>query len=231
MLLVTTVAACGRVGFDAGSDAGADAVVTAVPALIASAGVPTGASLTITLPVPPIAHGDLVVIGTALLETATVVGVADDVGGHYVSTGARAVNGTSATELWYAVAEIDGASAVMVTLSQATNGAAWAADFSGVRTDAPLVTTSTLDDQPDANPVASSEVAATTHQLVFAMVATTSVVGVHAGNPFTLLDNVNGDDGAYYVAPAPGTYRAVLDVDTAGPSCASVAVFDPAPVN
>ena len=54
-------------------------------------------------------------------------------------------------------------------------------------------------------------------------------VTIDAGNPFVALPVLAGNDAAYYVAPATGSYAAAWLAQGVAPWCASTAAFRPAP--
>jgi hypothetical protein len=218
--IAMTLLACGRVDFASERDAGA-------PVLVASASL-NMASAAVTVPVQPTGPGNILVIASITQPTASVVSITDDVGSTYVPAGCRGVFGGAATEIWYAAVD-EGATSVTLMFDDSWGATVWATEFSGIRTSSPVVAVAKLDDQPGTAIVSGASAPAAADQLVFTVLATTTVQGMHPGNAFVPLDWATGDDSAFYVAPDTGTYAAVWDVDPPGGSCSSTAVFAASP--
>jgi len=173
----------------------------------------------------PVRAGDLIVVvfqSEGLVPVASMTDNATDggPGNIYRSAGQRSqvycAAAGSQQEIWYARMVVGGATRVNLTIPPGGLARApkvWVLDFSGV---GDVVGGGVTGEQP-VGAIVTAPPVSTGGQAVVVSTAITceKVVGIHAGNPFTLLPLLSGDAVAYYVASRSGAYGAVFDSDPA----------------
>lgn len=224
-LALLALGSCGRVGFErvaAVGDATVDGVSgpdspdasTASFALVQKSSS-SASSMSSMIAIPKTANGDLVVVGVAQESdtTSTVATITDDAGNSYVSTNQRSVDAScnNTTEIWYATNVVADASTVHITMSAAVTIEVWVAEFAGPSGTAPLDTGAIANTQPNGPTIAAPVVTPSSPDaLVISTAASCGAISaIQPGNPFTALAILNGENTAYYVAHAAGTYGAV----------------------
>jgi hypothetical protein len=223
---VLALAGCGRISFElsstgadaaAGADAstldGPDASTASFALVQGTSG--SGTSMASMVTIPRTLSGNLLVVGVAQESgtTATVAMITDDVGNTYVSANQRSIDASCAntTEIWYATNVRADASAVNVSMSENVTIQVWVAEFAGPSGAAPLDTGAIISTQPDGPEIAAPVVTPSSPDaLVISTAATCGAISaVKPGSPFTALAILDGENTAYYVAHALGSYGAV----------------------
>jgi hypothetical protein len=233
--IAIVLASCGRFGFDQQPGDSGDAPV-AVPRLVAMTDSSTGDNgpsfPTLQVTIPPVAAGNLVVVAIADHHGAAVSSVVDAARHQFASTGARAAQSSTASELWYEADAVPTTS-VTVTMTPASNFNVWVAEFAGVRSGPPDVAAhDCLQYSPTI--VAAPITTTVANELVFSvtMCAAPLYVG-QAQPPFSSLPPLSGNGAAYYVAPTPGSYGTSFDIAMGSGmnamTCASSAAWLPGP--
>jgi hypothetical protein len=205
---------CGRVGLDArpAADALAPADAATSSAFVQGAAKRTASSTTtLALPLAPTRAGDLLVVAVAQESstTAIVTAIADgSAGDAFASANARSIDSNCANtaEIWYAPNIAAGATQVTITMDAAVTYNAWVAEFSGATT---LVASAHADSHPSTTTIDAPPIAVSTGAIVVdAEVTCGAASAIDASSPFTGLQILNGEDLAYYIATAPGSYGA-----------------------
>jgi hypothetical protein len=165
---------------------------------------------------------------------AFLTAVTDNAGNPYVSASAGATwasTGFDHIEIWYAKDSLPGATLLTVMGPGGPNREVWFMEVAGMDLIAPLDVVATVSDAPaTAFPIAPPVTPTTAASFVVSVGDFAGgVSGVQVGNPFHALAILDGNNTAYYVAGAPGTYGAVWDDGTVSSYCASTAAFKPAP--
>lgn len=215
VLAVIVIAACGRIGFDphaAATDAQADvATADATNAVLvqetSTMNSGSGAALVIT----PTQAGDLVVV-TVTQETSaatTVTGVSDGTD-TFVSAGLRSVdNGCNNTaEIWYATNVQPGQTAINVFMSASSTIEVWVLELAGVTA---YAGGALVNDQAASGMIlAAPGIALAGPGVVVSVEATCSgATAIAPDSSFTGLAAPSGEDTAYLISGAAGTYGAV----------------------
>ncbi len=165
--------------------------------------------------IPKTVGGDLVVVAVAQESdtTSVVSAISDDAGNTYVSANQRSIDASCAntTEIWYATNVAPGASLVHVAMSASVTIEVWVAEFAGPSGASPLDTGAIASTQPSGAMIAAPVVTPSSPDaLVISTAASCGAISAVApGSPFTALAILNGENTAYYVAHAAGTYGAV----------------------
>ena len=225
--LAVALGACGRFAFDPIGDAASE---PGAPQLVAVETMKSR-NATITLSIPPVTPGDLVVVMIAAYDTSAVVAsVVDDTGANqYDATGARSTSKDAHTEIWYAANAQPGATQLTATLTKPVGGGLWFAEFSNIARANPLDKASIGNGPTTAMVTAPTVDTSAADELVISMLVVSAggATGVTSGNPFIALPDISGDASAYVVAAQPGTWGAAWDTDGGGTVCASTAAFTP----
>jgi hypothetical protein len=213
---VLAIAGCGRYGFsshdggvdDARIDARSIDAPRATPALVQM--TTQNASATPTTVAFNIGSGHLVVVA-ALSGSTQIMSIEDGTPGNtYVSAQTREVSAASEmVDIWYAANTRAITGGVTITLSSDFGGELWLAEFAGVQTASPLATTARNTGTTSGTAVGASVATTTPDELVFSMLGLGSGIGlsaISAGNPFTSLSFIEGDDCAFDVPAQPGIY-------------------------
>ena len=168
--------------------------------------------------IPSSASGHLIVVAWSSTygTTPTISSVTDNVGNVYAEAGnARSVDLTNdMVDIWYAKNSKSGATILTITPNPTgTVGAAIIWEFSNVDTTSPLDQTAVLNSQllaiaPFGAPVVTS---AASEVVISVIVPGASILGLHAGSPFTNDSLFFGVGWAHFITSAPGTYKAQWD--------------------
>lgn len=186
-----------------------------------------------TISVATTGSGNLIVVGIASGNTSELIsGLTDNAssgGNSYTEASfVHDTNGGSA-EIWYVANSKSGATTLTITgpNSSGFNFSAWVAEFSGVKTISPVDGSPAVTNNGAATTVVSApKVTTTTARSVVISMATVanSITGIHSGSPF-IPDILNGDDLAYYISSATGSYGAVWNQNTSGSYAATTVAF------
>jgi hypothetical protein len=184
-----------------------------------------------TIGLNPTRAGDfLAVLATYFGVGPTIQGISDNAPGGsstYSSANLRSSVGTcQAAEIWYARDIAAGATSVTVTLSASAHVDVWVLEFSGLATSGGVDMGQTGTGGPSFTIDAPTLTPSGAPALLVSAVGSCGQVGIVAlGNPFIgLPQGQTGNDAAYYIATAPGTYGPVF-TSTLGQWNASVAAF------
>jgi hypothetical protein len=227
---------CGRFGFDQTASLGSGDAPADVPRLVAMTGSSTGdgsgtfSMLQVTI--PPVTAGNLVVVAIADHSGAAVSSVVDAGGHPFASTGARAAQSFTASEVWYE-ANAAPTTSVTVAMTPASNFNVWVAEFTGVQRAPPAVTAHDCLQYPPTI-VAATVTTTVANELVFSVTMCAAPLYVdQAQPPFSSLPPLSGNGAGYYVAPTPGTYGTSFDIASGSGmnamTCASSAAWLPGP--
>jgi hypothetical protein len=176
--------------------------------------------LTLSLP-SATASGNLLVVAFALNDDpdTQISSITDDAPGGsstYLPSGYRSTDRScaDAVDIYYAKNIQGGATALTVNLVGTHHLDMWAMEFSGLSTSDPLDTGGTASEQPAASiAMAPAVTPSAPRALVVSVTCTCNTVdGIAAGNPFTALPVLEGNDAAYFIASEPGTYGAVWNL-------------------
>jgi len=222
--LVVVLAGCGRIGFEVLPD------VPSTPWAL----IQTAAAQSSTLRLEPVGAQHLVVVAVQITDQSLATLIDDSTCNTYVPiAAAHSFNANQGDELrlFYAKDTCAGARAITITNASGVTAVAW--EVSGIRTDDPLDSASTLNDQPPTTtPVGPTITTSTAGEFVVsAAIVTNSVSGVVAGNGFTNDHLTNGNAWAHLtdsMAPA-GEYQAQWNQPMRGTYCASAAAFKVVP--
>ncbi len=215
--LVISLAACGRLGFDTprtAPDAARDAAQDTPPAMprfVAGTAQALVTTASLDMTIPATGAGSLVVVGLTQESgtTATIASITDGAGDTYQSANARSIDTTCANtaEIWYAGNVIAGVTTVSIAMSSNVTIEAWVVELAGV---GQLVGGGHIDSHASSAMVSAPTVVTTGPAAVLSTVTTCgAVTAIANGGPFTALAIENGEDTAYLIADAPGTYGAV----------------------
>ena len=220
---VLLLGACGRVGFDetAIADAPAGLQVVQTAAMLATAG-------DISVPLAPTRAGSLIIVTSGNFgPPSTIASISDDVGNVYVTANALSIaTGLDVDEIWYASAAKAGATTVTVHSAAASKREVWLLEVLGASA-APLEIVGVANNAAASTTPSSSPVTPTVVPALIVAVGDfdTGVSGLHAPSAFTALQILAGNDTAYQLVEAPGTYIAVWDDPSLGTYCTSAAAF------
>lgn len=224
-LIAVLLVGCGRLGFEhvgptTTSDAAGSSDGTTPDAASTAAMVVQGTALPLTMgmsaavPIAKTTAGDLVVVGVTqeTNTTAIVSQITDDAGNTYVSANQRSVDTScnNTAEIWYAAAVHADASSITVTMSASVTIEVWALELAGPGPN-PVDTGAVASTQPSGATIpAPTVVVSSAGEAVISTAATCGAISqLKAGSPFTALAIENGENTAYYITPAPGSYGAV----------------------
>jgi hypothetical protein len=248
--LLVLAAGCGRVGFTAlgdgsphphgdggasdalsgdGGSGGSLALVTTGTAFLA----PNG-STTATVTTAPVGAGHLLIIPIVIYAStaSSIVSVTDNAGNNYVSGGALCSAGSGnnsvGTDVWYAKNTTAGATMVSVTFSANRGAVVWLLEVAGADPAAPLEASAKVQLPGAATAPAPSVSTTSAHAVVVSVIGTTNgnVTSLQNGSPFTMFPLQSGNDAAYDLVNAPGSYGAVWNEGAQSNDCASTAAFD-----
>lgn len=99
-----------------------------------------------------------------------------------------------------------------------------------MNTSSPLGAKAAASSQPaTTTPSAPSVTTSFAHSVVFSLVVVqNTITGIHAGNPFTPLPILTGDDAGYDFTTSTGPYAGQWNQNVSGTYCGSTAEFYPA---
>ncbi len=226
------VAACGRADFDPRTDDASSGdgtalvdAVFATPHIVQTQDDDTGTA-SVVVPISPTNAGDLLVVGTGSWGSGMpVVGVTDDQNNNYVSANARATSTSGSSEVWYVISSIAGATSVTVTFAGATNPEAWFFELGGMDPTNPLDIFETVNDGTVSDPIAGPVVTTRTpHSFVISIELAPDSVGA-VQSPFVELEIQDGDNAAYMITTAIGSYGAVWQDSNSGAFNSTTAAF------
>jgi hypothetical protein len=223
--IVLALAGCGRIDFDPASDG------SAVPVLVQSAAVDTAGVVAAMLTIGPTGSGNLLVVASGDFSTRQpITAMTDDAGNTYVSANALAANAMDLVEIWYAVNSLPGATTLTVTSETASNRQVWFLELSDMDPSAPLDVVGVASTPPPSATPAAPPVTPTTSRSLIVSVANVldNVMALDPRSPFVGMPIFQGNDTAYYIASASGSYGALWDAGGSGAYCASTAAFKPA---
>lgn len=224
------LAACGRLDFQSSSpsDGGAtDAARGYATPSIVQTEMTSDVASTLVVALDPARANDVLVV--AIAGYHTVGAVSDDRADAFVQAAAQGDENNDDTEIWYAVAT-GGATTVTVTMS-ANNNVVWVLELGGVDVAAPVVAARGASTTSTTTAIATGAMLATS--IAGSVVVATGAGGdpfdtLRAG-PFTALPFAYGDDTAYDITAAPGSFAASWDVTPGNVWSISTAAFAPAP--
>ncbi len=237
LYLLTATVGCGRIGFattsntnpDATSEVTSDATAASPWALVQDA-----ATTSSTLTIGPSGAGHLIVVAAHLADMGSVLAITDNApngGNTYASIAmARATNTNppDAVEIWFARDSSAGATTITIATSTLiVGGVAW--EVSGIRTDSPVDTATTLDAQAATTTPLGPHI--TTREsgefVVSVAIVANGISATHAGNEFTNDQRTRGNGWAHLKDPvaAAGDHQAEWDQAVAGAYCADAAAF------
>jgi hypothetical protein len=214
VLLVIT--ACGRIGFGPGGG---------IVVVQTTQNFDKNVIANVTL--NPLVAGDLVVVATANIDDGMpLVAIDDNAGNTYVATAAHyscALVDPTAQEFWYAVVDHPGATALSLSSATAVRREVWVIELAGATSaDATAVATNvTGTTSGSAPPVTPTRVPAIVNSEINAPVTASPLLP----GPFVAQPDLNGDDVAYAIVDAPGSYGAAWALTVGGPYCASTVAF------
>jgi len=215
---IVTLAACGHVGFDdPGTMAGA-------PQIIQMQSMLTDGS-TAQLSLVSTRAGDLLVVMTSnISDTTPLMSVADDAGDTFESVNVTFTHDlASIGEVWYAANSHGSAATVTITDSASIEREVWILEIEGPTA---YDRASEISNQPETGTVDAPTV--TPRRVPAAIVSMVLAPGsaIDAGPLFTVLPVLHGDDAAFKVVTASGTYGPVWTVDESGDYGAATVAFD-----
>jgi len=234
-LAMVAMAGCGRIGFSLDRNTDPDGR-TSDPDAIATRWtlVQNATTTSPTLMIASSGAGHLIVVAVHLANTGSVSSITDNApngGNSYVAIATSRATNTSppdAVELWFARGSIAGATTIALAASTTIVGAvAW--ETSGIRTDSPLDTATTLDAQPATTTPLGPRI--TTSEpgefVVSVAIVANGVSTTHAGNEFTNDQRTRGNGWAHLTDPAAaaGDHQAQWDQGVSGAYCANAAAF------
>jgi len=227
-LALLSLAGCGRIGFD--ELPGADAPASGPAIVQLTQATFTGSSSALTL-MPTRAHDLLVVITDNVLTGTPLDTISDDANDAYVSSGmvAQRMPPPSVLELWYVPDSQAGAQTLTITDQGSVNREIWFLELEGMDHVAPLELVQTLSHatetgMPAAPPITPSALPA----LIVAGIAVPGTVMTVAA-PFEELPIIRGDDAAYAITEAAGTFTAAWRIGATGEYSALAAAFRATP--
>jgi len=197
---------------DAPSDGGAWPIT-----LVQSASANTMSNVaSLPVSIAPTAAGSVVIVAVTQDRetTVNVSSIADNAAGGgnvYVSAGVRTIDDVcgNTVEIWYATNVKAGATRVTVALDTPAPYELWVMEVSGLSSTAPREAGKTIATQPAATLVSAPLVTTAGRAFVVSTMASCGdgkqLVG---GSAFTALPALNGQDTAYLVTTAAGTYAA-----------------------
>ncbi|HTR54472.1 MAG TPA: hypothetical protein VMJ10_27455 [Kofleriaceae bacterium] len=220
--VVLWLAACGHVGFDGtargSADAGGLSVVQMQSMLVTD-------SSTTQIPLTPTLAGDLLVVMTNnITDTTPLMTVSDDAGDAFVSVSVTFTHDlASCGEVWYVTNGNGGAATLTIDDAASVEREVWILELGGGSAfDAVSATSNEPENgMADAPPVSPRRVPA-------AIVSSALLPGM-AGSPgpvFSALPVLHGDDAAFAIVTAPGTYAPVWMDDESGNFGAATVAFD-----
>jgi len=233
---MVAMAGCGRIGFSTGSNPDPDAKTTEPDASATARWtvVQNAATTSPTLTIASSGAGHLIVVAVHLANLGSVSSITDNApngGNSYAAIATARATNTSppdAVEMWFARDSIAGATTIAVATSATIVGAvAWEA--SGIRTDTPLDTATTLDAQPATTTPLGPRI--TTSEpgefVVSVAIVANGISATHAGNEFTNDQRTRGNGWAHLTDPAAaaGVHQAEWDQGVAGAYCGNAAAF------
>ena len=199
-----------------------------------SSGLTTGSG-PYSLTISSTKAGDLIIVGINGFGSGnSVSGITDNAPGGsngYASAGVRGSDANSGiSEIWYAANTKAGATTISVSMSQSNAPYIYVLEVGNMNTTSPLGAKAPASSQSaTTTPAAPSVTTSFAHSVVFSIVVVqNTVTGLHAGNPFTPMPILTGDDAGYLFATATGAYAGQWDQNISGTYCASTAEFYPA---
>lgn len=176
----------------------------------------------------PATEGNLLVlaIGDDTYTTGTVQSVTDDASDVFTSTHERATDDGShnSDEVWYAKAS-GGVTTITVTMTAAITYELWAFEVSGVSTP-DIAAAQNAGAPPSRTAAAPAVTPSVENAFVVSLLSTSSGVnGLVAGSPFTFLQAQNGNDAAYLITTAKGSYGATFTLSDEGTASAVTVAF------
>jgi|SRR5579871_575637 len=192
----------------------------------------SGSPLT-SLTIPSTGSGNVIAVALLFNGTTSVTSISDNVGNTYISAGARSTNGAQATEIWYALNSISGATVITPKFAGSPNHVemtSW--EVSGLANVAPDATavskgTVTLNNTPGPA-VTTTQTGDFIISVLFANTA--SFTAISSGNEFTDDFTTFGNGWAHITSSsaAAGTHQASWYTSApAGSYCASTVAFLP----
>jgi hypothetical protein len=187
------IAACGRIGFDAGL-----AVVQTSEMLLT-----TNAS---TVTFAPTRAGDTLVVATSNIDTTTLLsGIADDANDAFVSANTPfTLAGMVAGEIWYVPSCAAGATTLTIQDSAVIRREIWLLELANSHVLDQGATTSDGAVSAGAPVVAPQVTPSRVPAVIVSIINVDTVSGVSAD--FVALPELNRDDVAYAIVTAPGSY-------------------------
>ncbi len=222
---------CGRVAFDPLTPLTDAKLSAGGPTVVQSQSAMSTTSSMLTVSLPNVAAGDMLVAAVILYDdTQNVTSLVDDSSvDTFVSAGARSASPDAATEFWYAVNEAAGPISITAMLGASPGGAMWIVDVAGLDTTAPVDTTAVGHGAVMAMEAGPGVVTAQADDLVLSVVNVSGGDATAVASPFVTLPATGGDDIAYALAVAPGTYAPQWTMDGGGTSCGSTVAFRDGP--
>jgi hypothetical protein len=227
-LFLTGLACCGRLSFDPMSHPVDGSNAAVMPALVQTQ-AETATGSTAGLPIEPTQAGSLLVMMVSSdVGQVPVDAISDDAGNVYTSANVLAATpGLAAdAEIWYAAASKPGGTVVSVTGSASTTRDVWFAEIGAATL--VLDRAAPQDDgmQTTADVHGPSITPARTPALIVTMVVVNAnISSLVAPSQFIGLPVEHGDDAAYALVDAAGTYSATWDASGSGPYCGAIASF------
>jgi hypothetical protein len=243
---ITAAVSCGRLRFDPRSSDGGAADPDALdgdapdapppgPRVVAMTGSSTGdtgkfASLQVAI--PQVTVGDLLVVAISDHDGNMISGVVDDASRPFTSAGARAANGSVASELWFE-ADAMPATGITVSASPPSDFDVWVIELAGTLPGPPASVAGSCLQYPPTIVSVPGMTTVPNELVVTVMMAQYPLYVADLQPPFTSFPTINGNDTGYVVPPQPGTYGATYDLASGSGmnamTCASTAVWMPAP--
>ena len=186
----------------------------------------------LTMPVDALGAGHLVVVAAQIENRGLVSTIADSSGCNtYVAIGtASASNATLnvGLQLWYAKGSCAGATSISIAATEMVTAASiW--EVSGIRTDNPLDTATTLRDQAASSTTVGPMITTSGagEFVVSVALAQNAITNIHAGNEFVNDHITRGNGWGHLSDPhaAAGVHQAQWDQSPPGVACASAAAF------
>jgi hypothetical protein len=239
VVIALLLAACGRIGFDT-------TAVTGVPAVVQSQSVLIIPPMTPVVGLSPTLAGDVIAVATSNIDASDqpLVSISDNIGDTFQSAHCNYIFATTTGEIWYAVTRGD-ALQISIVDSSPVRREIWVLEIAHADELIAMTSVSNASASPvspiDAGPtapvdasgdlIASAPTVTVTPTRVPAIVFSLFNTGEEQaleGN-FTALPVLNGDDAAWLVVEAPGSYSPAWLVNNDEPlfGAASVAFAPP----